>query len=308
MLYERIFPRWKPDARLRPKGSPATLADAAVTLRWMGTAGHIVETATTTVLLDPYLSRPSLLRVAATRLVPDEAAILARLPPRVDAVLCGHSHFDHLLDAPFIARRTGAKLVGSHTTCSFARAAGVPESQLVIVPPDGAEVRIGDIEVRFVRSRHGHIFPIGIPVPGEVLTPPSLPAHMRSYKMGGAFGVLLRAKGTTVYHNGSADLVDAELDGEHADVLLVGLAGRNGTRNYLARLVSALGPKLIVPTHHDAFFGAFDRGVHLLPRIDLAGFASEARSRAPGATIITPDYFEPIAVPPDDARGAVIAA
>ncbi len=306
MLYGRIFPRWKPDERLRPRGSQADLRDAAVAIQWMGTAGHILTTASTTVLLDPYLSRPNLIRVAATRLVTDEAKVLASLPPRVDAILCGHSHFDHLLDAPFIAKTTGAKIVGSHTTCSFARAAGVPEAQIVIVPREGAEVRIGDIEVRFVRSRHGRIFPLGIPYPGEVLAPPSLPAHMSQYRMGGAFGVLVRTNGVTIYHNGSADLVDTELDGERADVLLVGLAGRQSTRNYLGRLVDALTPKLIVPTHHDSFFGPLDRGVHLLPRIDMEGFSSEVHAVARDATLITPGYFERIAVPPGDARGAVL--
>ena len=35
-------------------------------------------------------------------------------------------------------------------------------------------------------------------------------------------GSLFAADGASVYHNGSADLIDAELEGEHADVLLAG--------------------------------------------------------------------------------------
>src|SRR5258706_14332547 len=109
MLYQRIFPRWRPRPELRPRSS--TGAGAAVRIRWLGTAAHVVETDTTTLLIDPFLSRPRLWRLVGTRLRPDEAAVRARLPPRVDAVLCGHSHFDHLLDAPLIARLTGARLV-----------------------------------------------------------------------------------------------------------------------------------------------------------------------------------------------------
>ena len=87
--------------------------------------------------------------------------------------------------------------------------------------------------------------------------------------------------GTTVYHNGSADLIDTELGGAHADVLLVGLAGRQATRGYLERLVHALSPKVIVPTHHDAFFAPLAWGVHLLPNVDLDGFSlSDAAPRA----------------------------
>ena len=102
--------------------------------------------------------------------------------------------------------------------------------------------------------------------------------------------------------------VDAELEGENADVLIAGLAGRKGTENYVGRLVSALEPKLVVPTHHDAFFAPMERGLHLLPGIDLEGFVSEVHLRAPQASVITPEYEEPICVSAKDARGAVLAA
>ena len=125
--------------------------------------------------------------------------------------------------------------------------------------------------------------------------------------MGGAFGILVELGGVRIYHNGSADLVDAELDGVRADVLLVGLAGRKSTRDYLARLCVALAPQLIVPTHHDAFFAPLDRGLHLLPGIDLDGFVSEARAHAPSATVVTPAYDETLAVPADARAAAFVA-
>jgi L-ascorbate metabolism protein UlaG (beta-lactamase superfamily) len=325
-----IFPRWHPRPELRPRGTSAN--GAALTIRWLGTAGHVVETQKTTILIDPYFTRRRLLQVGLLPLRPDTREIDARLsslgrpqdgiasdagapassaqtrPARVDAILCGHSHFDHLLDAPYIARKTGAKIIGSRSTCAFARGSGVHDRQIVMVPPAGAELTVGDVHVRFVPSRHGRIGPFGVPFKGEVSKMPRLPARFYHYKMGGAFGILLRAPGASVYHNGSADLIDAELDRERANVLLVGLAGRKNTRNYLARLTSALSPGLILPTHHDSFFGPFDAGVRLLPGVDLDGFAAEVKDRAPDATLITPDYFEEVAIPPGDARGAVIVS
>ena len=299
-----IFRRWRPRQELRPSARSAS--GAALDIAWLGTAGHIVRTAGTTILIDPFLTRPGFARLLFGRLSTDAGA-LARLPEKVDAVLCGHSHFDHLLDAPEIARRTGALLVGSGSTCAFGRAAGLPETQLCEVPPEGRTLAVGDCEVRFVPSLHGRIFLGRVPFPGTV-SAPRLPARMWHYRMGGAFGVLVRAPGATVYHNGSADLIDAELAGVRADVLLVGLAGRKATRDYLGRLVTALEPGLIVPTHHDAFFAPLTRGVHLLPGIDLDGFVSEVRRVAPRATLVTPDYFEPLAVPAGDARGAALVA
>lgn len=305
LLYSRLFPAFEPPTAHRPIGAPAR--GGALRIRWLGTAGHVIETERTTVLVDPNLTRPSLGRCLA-RLVPDEATIRRWLPPRVDAVLCGHSHFDHLLDAPTICRLTGARLVGSASTCAFGRAAGLPDEQLVQVPADGARLTVGELEVRFVPSLHGRLFFGRVPLPGVVQSPPALPARLWHYRMGGAFGILLRGPGVSVYHNGSADLVDAELAGERADVLLVGLAGRKGTADYLPRLVGALGPSLIVPTHHDAFFAPLEAGVRLLPGIDLPGFLDEARAVAPGARVVLPLYGETLAVPAQAARDAAFHA
>lgn len=303
-LYERLFPRFRPKRELRPQGNGE---GAAVRLTWLGTAGYLVETKEATILVDPFFTRPGLEGIVR-RYVPDDLAIARHVPKRVDAVLCGHSHYDHAADAPRIAKLTKAKLVGSASTCAWGRAEGLPEDQLVQVPQTGAIVQVKDVEVRFVPSRHGRIFLGRVPLPGEVRKTPKLPSRIWHYKMGGAFGILMRAPGVTVYHNGSADLVDAELEGERADVLIAGLAGRKGTENYVARLVSALEPQLVVPTHHDAFFAPLERGLHLLPGIDVEGFVSEVYLRAPEASVITPDYEEPICVPEKDARGAVLAA
>lgn len=308
-LYERVFPRFRPRPEWRPEGGGAGWA---VRLSWLGTAGFIVETPETTLLVDPYVSRHRLTRLGRL-LVPDDLAI-QRLVGRVgrgrgvDAVLCGHSHYDHIVDAPRIARLTRAKLVGSATTCAWGRAEGLSEGQLVRIPPAGAVTRFGDVEVRFVPSRHGKVLFGRVPFPGELRDVPRTPGRLWHYRMGGAFGVLVRAPGVTIYHNGSADLIDAELDGERADVLLACLAGRKGTENYVGRLVSALSPSLVVPTHHDAFFAPLDRGLFLLPGIDLEGFVSEVHRRSPSASVITPEYDEPICVPAGDARGAVLAA
>jgi L-ascorbate metabolism protein UlaG (beta-lactamase superfamily) len=266
----------------------------------------VIETREATLLVDPFVSRQRITRLGRP-LVPDDLAIARHVPRRVDAVLCGHSHYDHAADAPRIAKVTKAKLVGSASTCAWGRAEGLPESQLVQVPATGAIVRFGDVEVRFVPSRHGKVLFGRVPFPGEVRGTPRLPGRLWHYRMGGAFGLLIRAPGVSLYHNGSADLVDAELDGERADVLLACLAGRKGTENYVGRLVSALGPSLVVPTHHDAFFAPLERGLYLLPGIDLEGFISEVHRRAPQASVITPEYHEPICVPPEDARGAVLA-
>jgi L-ascorbate metabolism protein UlaG (beta-lactamase superfamily) len=305
-VYSSIFPRFAPRAELRPFASSQD-SPTALRLLWLGTAGYILETDRTTILIDPYLTRSPLATLVASRLIPDEVAIRAALPSRVDAVLCGHSHFDHLLDAPLIAKITGAKLVGSPTTSAFARAAGVRDDQLIEVGGEGLEVSVGDLDIRFVPSLHGRLLFGRVPFPGTVPGLPDTPARVWQYRMGGAFGILVLAGETSIYHNGSADLIDAAIEGVRADVLLVGIAGRRSTTDYLARLCGLLHPSVVVPTHHDAFFAPLDEGVHLLPGIDLEGFVSEVARVAPGLQVITPLYQEAIGFDVASRRGYLMS-
>ncbi|HEY3592879.1 MAG TPA: MBL fold metallo-hydrolase [Polyangiaceae bacterium] len=293
-----MFPRFDPSADIRPPAESATQhgnrSGAGLRVEWLGTAGFVVSSASTTVMIDPYLSRLPLPTLAASPLVPDEKVVRARLPTRVDAVLCGHSHFDHLLDAPLIARITGAKLVGSRTTRSFGIAAGVAPEQLVEIGPAGGETTIGDLQIRFVSSLHAKILLGSVPFPGEVAPPAPKPARAWQYRMGGAYGILIRAPGATLYHNGSADLVDATLAGLHADILLVGIVGRKHASGYVPRLLRLLEPSVVVPAHHDAFFAPFEEGVRLLPGVDVEGFVADVRRERPNVQIAAPLYDEPL--------------
>jgi L-ascorbate metabolism protein UlaG (beta-lactamase superfamily) len=115
------------------------------------------------------------------------------------------------------------------------------------------------------------------------------------YRMGGAFGIYVRAGDVTIYHNGSADLIDAELD-RPADVLLAGIAGYRGTPRYLERLIGRLRPGTVIPSHHDAFFSPLEAGAHLLPGIDIDEFVEGVRRLAPAAQIVMPLYDDTISI------------
>jgi L-ascorbate metabolism protein UlaG (beta-lactamase superfamily) len=296
-----IFPRFVIPERFRPLASRAAAAPEGdeLSVRWLGTAGYDLLYRGTHLLLDPFLTRPGLLRVALGRLEPDLLAIERHLRG-AHFIACGHSHYDHILDVPAIAERFGSVVLGSASTCAVARASGVPEARLRQVPEGGAVFGCGPFQVRFLPSLHARLFAGRVPFPGAIPPGLRLPARVFHYRMGGAFGILVQAGPHRLYHNGSADLRDAALLEHQADVLLVGLAGRQATPDYLERLVGLLRPSVLVPTHYDAFFGPLEQGLRLLPRIDLPDFFEQAESFAPQARVLMPYPLEELRLRPGE--------
>src|SRR5207249_7685350 len=92
---------------------------------------------------------------------------------------------------------------------------------------------LGPFVVRFVPSRHSKLlFGRKVPMDGELTC-----AHLdglvpTAYRCGPVFGIRIEVAGTTLYHQGSADLDDHELGDEPVDVFLAGVAGRSVTPRY----------------------------------------------------------------------------
>jgi L-ascorbate metabolism protein UlaG (beta-lactamase superfamily) len=246
---------WKPDTL---DGS----GQGAVRVRWLGTAGFALEHAGHVVLIDPYLTRASLARCLLSPLVPDEAAI-ARHAPRADAIVVGHTHFDHALDVPSIALRTGARVFGSRSAAALCRARGVPEPQVEVVerePGSEPAVRqVGPFELRFLPSAHSRLVLGRVPAPGDIADCEEVPMRAHAYRCGAVFGVEIRVAGKTLYHMGSAELVDASVDVRNVDLLLMCVAGWTTSRDLPERVARKVAPGAILLSHWDNFLRPMHR-------------------------------------------------
>jgi L-ascorbate metabolism protein UlaG (beta-lactamase superfamily) len=94
-----------------------TIPDGAVTVRFSGTSTLLFSDGETRWMVDRWFSRPGPLRLLLGKIGPDLQAIDCGLAANdvleLDAVLPVHSHYDHAMDAPAVAGRTGALLLGS---------------------------------------------------------------------------------------------------------------------------------------------------------------------------------------------------
>jgi L-ascorbate metabolism protein UlaG (beta-lactamase superfamily) len=260
-----------------------------LTLTYLGVAGWQLDGGGHTVLVDPYFSRPDLDRPIAS----EPAAVAARSPARADLVLVGHTHVDHALDAPAVAARTGAELVGSLSTALYARAAGLADDRIVTVKGGEDYAFAGDLSVRVVPALHSalgdkHVF-------GSAFTaPPTLPLGFDGFVEGGTFAYLIRLAGQRVFVLGSANFVERELAGLEPDVAIVGTGLRQEIFDYTCRLLHALGdPPLVIANHFDDWRGP---PVDAPADEDLTAFVAEVERCAPGTRVVVPRHFAPMIV------------
>jgi L-ascorbate metabolism protein UlaG (beta-lactamase superfamily) len=261
--------------------SPAPKGPLALT--YLGVAGWQIESGDTTLLVDPYFSRPAL----DGPIVPDAEAIKKRSPGRARLIVVGHSHVDHLLDAPAVALATGAEILGSETTAKIALASGVPADRVITVK-GGEDFAFERFSVRVIPSLHSaldgkHVF-------GKAITgTPSLPMKFADYEEGGTFVYLVRIAGYQILVTSTANFIERELEGLRPDIAIIAPGLRQEIHDYTCRLLRTLGhPPVVYATHFDDWKAPPSPAVS----DDTRAFADEVRACSPGTRIVIPRHFE----------------
>ncbi len=123
--------------------SPLQAQESTLELKYLGTAGWEITDGKVVVLVDPWPSRhkygggghPDDDRPDYARddLAVSDTALIDTVITRADFILIHHTHFDHMGDIPYIAKKTGAKVIGTETAMMILRAYGIPEDQLYAV-------------------------------------------------------------------------------------------------------------------------------------------------------------------------------
>jgi L-ascorbate metabolism protein UlaG (beta-lactamase superfamily) len=246
-------------------------------IEWLGVSGYRLIYQGRTLYVDPFLSRVPLSYLLRRRpALPDRALLDRFLPADEDVVgvLVGHTHWDHAVDAPEIARRTGCKAYGSNSLVRLMALHGLAEQAVEVDPYRTYE--LGPFEVTFVPSTHSKLL-LGLAVPfaGELTCEQLDSLAPGAYRCGQVWGIHIAVGGITLYHQGSADLIDDAVRHRGVDVFLAGIAGRNFTDRYWERILSRLDPATIVPTHYDNFFVPVSEEMELMGSARIAELEDE---------------------------------
>lgn len=256
---------------------------AALHLRFLGTAGFEVRYGAHVLVLDPFLTRPGLFTTLFRRLRTDEA-LLERVLPQANDVLVGHAHYDHVLDAPALCRRTGARLIGSPDVALVGQAAGLPAAQ-ILATSGGEDIASGPFRLRGLPSRHGKVYLGRVPLPGSIRTPPAWPPRLRALRHGLVLNWYLECPAGRVVHVDSADWVADSLEGLKADVLCLCAIGWTQRPRYVEGIIERLRPRFVLPCHWDLFTRRLEASPRVLPGCRLGEFVQAIS--AMGATPVT---------------------
>jgi L-ascorbate metabolism protein UlaG (beta-lactamase superfamily) len=255
-------------------------------LEWLGTAGFRLSYEGVDLLIDPYVSRHGLRQTLRRGPLLPSAEAIARHVPKADAVLVGHTHFDHALDVPKISEAYLCPVYGSTSIARLMALHGLGDRATVVRP--GQVYSIGPFEVTFIESTHAKlILGLKVPAEGELSCDNLDELRGSTYRCGQVYGIHIAVAGVTFYHQGSADLLDDRIVHRGVDYFLMGIAGRGFTRDYTSRILTRLEPRVIIPHHFDDFFRPLRTEMGFSLNVNLGGFVEEVRRVSADFTVRT---------------------
>lgn len=297
-IYHGLSNRPDIDAFNEFKTFSKSTRDPGLRATFLGVSTLLLDDGETAILTDGFFTRPNSRQLLLEKIAPDKTIIEKSLQragiTRLAAVIVNHSHYDHVMDSPEVAARTGAVLIGSESTANVGRGWGLPDSQIA-VHRAGDVMTFGRFRITLLPGRH-------VPSPftgGEITEPLKPPVRANAYLEGGSFMVLVDHGDRRMLINASAGFVPDAMNGK-ADVVFLGI-GQLGKRpvsymeDYWREVVDKPGARRVIPIHWDDFTRPLDQPLVPLPNL-LDDFAASMkflndRGRASGIDIKLPDAF-----------------
>jgi L-ascorbate metabolism protein UlaG (beta-lactamase superfamily) len=261
----------------------------SVTMKWLGTAGWEIRVGETVILIDPFTTRRQ--AAAGVEWKTDEEAV-AKAINKADYIFAGHSHADHIADIPVIAKRFGAKVIGSRTTTNIALSAGVDKSQLTTIS-GGEKLDFKDFSVQVVESQHGVLNRGGRRRQAkfeEVSRPWNGPIMGEAFVEGGSYLYYFTFGNLRVLHQSTGNFIEDKLKELRPDVAILA-----DNSNYdWADALKILRPKTVIIHHYDEWRTPYGDGIPESNKRRAQRFERLIKSVDKQIKVIIPELLKPV--------------
>jgi L-ascorbate metabolism protein UlaG (beta-lactamase superfamily) len=286
----------------------------AVRVTYLGVNGFQFETGEHVLLVDPYFTRVGLWSAALNQPIQSDANRvgegLKHIRRNADALLVTHAHFDHLLDAPEIMRRTHAQIVAGPTAIRLVESFGISPNKCQIVE-QGSVRKVGPWTIRAFAAQHDRLFG---KVPFECNSRPSpqsspsgrrgrgalgksesasQPVKVSDWCVGEPLAFVIEAAGKRIYiDSGGVPGVPPDRRIRGVDLAILGMALPD-SRDRLVEAVNRLRPRYILPSHQDDMFAPVSRGFTFGKMTNFPELVRESKRKDLPGRLILLDYFRP---------------
>lgn len=280
-----------------------------INVQYLGVGGYLFRYGKSALMTAPMFTNPSLFKLASlTRLKTDEELADRLLPSveDVEIILVGHTHYDHLMDVPYIMKKHVKKsVVYGSETMGHIMAAAVDKSRIVTVgkyaakgktPGQWIYNRNRTIRFMAIESEHAPHFA------GFKLLPERpykkdlkrLPRTVFGWVEGETYAYLidfLDEHGDVAFRVHYQDAAsnppfgfvpDLPVDEQkRVDLAILCVASFTQVNNYPEGIVSAIRPKNIILGHWEDFFRNQKKPVKVLRTTNVRAFVKRLEAVLP---------------------------
>ena len=276
-------------------------AVARVEVRWFSVASLVLEDEDSKIFFDPMFTRAGPQHwLNLSQLKSDEALVASVIKDnklqKVDALFASHSHYDHVIDAPMVAKLTGGTFYFDGSSERIAKA--YKDTKIKTQRIENLQsIKIGKFTITPILRNHSHIRALGMTyLYGPVAE--NFNFGFYDYAMGQTwFYYVQHPSGTILVDQGSEPFLNSiQTFTSKVDVVIQGVANRADDEAIINGYTGALKPSIFIPTHFDNFVFGFDphAEVSYLPGVNIHELILKMKKFHPDKKIIFPKYAEKI--------------